>query len=93
MAQLVNEHVTLINTMTDSISDPDTVVEKFGVGPELIIDYLALMGDKVDNIPGVEGCGPKTAVKWLQKYGSLQGVMDNAGEIKGKIGRKIRQMH
>ncbi|WP_462174729.1 DNA polymerase I [Pseudoalteromonas gelatinilytica] len=89
MAQLVNEHVTLINTMTDSISDPETVVEKFGVGPELIIDYLALMGDKVDNIPGVDGCGPKTAVKWLQKYGSLQGVMDHAGEIKGKIGEKL----
>ena len=89
MAQLVNEHVTLINTMTDSISDPDTVVEKFGVGPELIIDYLALMGDKVDNIPGVEGCGPKTAVKWLQKYGSLQGVIDNAADIKGKIGEKL----
>ena len=89
MAQLVNEHVTLINTMTDSISDPQTVVEKFGVGPEPIIDYLALMGDKVDNIPGVEGCGPKTAVKWLQKYGSLQGVIDNAGDIKGKIGEKL----
>ena len=89
MAQLVNEHVTLINTMTDSISDPETVVEKFGVGPELIIDYLALMGDKVDNIPGVDGCGPKTAVKWLQKYGSLQGVIDHAGEIKGKIGEKL----
>ena len=89
MAQLVNEHVTLINTMTDSISDPVTVVEKFGVGPELIIDYLALMGDKVDNIPGVDGCGPKTAVKWLQKYGSLQGVLDHADEIKGKIGEKL----
>lgn len=89
MAQLVNGHVTLINTMTDSISDPVTVVEKFGVGPELIIDYLALMGDKVDNIPGVDGCGPKTAVKWLQKYGSLQGVLDHAGEIKGKIGEKL----
>ncbi|WP_404342311.1 DNA polymerase I [Pseudoalteromonas mariniglutinosa] len=89
MAQLVNEHVTLINTMTDSISDPETVVEKFGVGPELIIDYLALMGDKVDNIPGVEGCGPKTAVKWLQKYGSLQGVIEHANEIKGKIGEKL----
>jgi DNA polymerase-1 len=89
MAQLVNEHVTLINTMTDSISDPVTVLEKFGVGPELIIDYLALMGDKVDNIPGVEGCGPKTAVKWLQKYGSLQGVLDHADEIKGKIGEKL----
>ncbi|MBS3799138.1 DNA polymerase I [Pseudoalteromonas sp. BDTF-M6] len=90
MAQLVNEHVTLINTMTNSISDPDSVKEKFGVGPERIIDYLALMGDKVDNIPGVEGCGPKTAVKWLDKYDSLQGVIDHADEIKGKIGEKLR---
>ncbi|MFY8273885.1 DNA polymerase I [Pseudoalteromonas sp. SSDWG2] len=90
MAQLVNEHVTLINTMTDSISDPVTVKEKFGVGPERIIDYLALMGDKVDNIPGVEGCGPKTAVKWLDKYDSLQGVIDHADEVKGKIGEKLR---
>lgn len=89
MAQLVNEHVTLINTMTDSISDPASVEEKFGVKPARIIDYLALMGDKVDNIPGVEGCGPKTAVKWLQKYGTLQGVIDNAHEIKGKIGEKL----
>ncbi len=89
MAQLVNEHVTLINTMTSTVSDPAGVVEKFGVGPELIIDYLALMGDKVDNIPGVEGCGPKTAVKWLQQYGSLQGVIEHAGEIKGKIGEKL----
>ncbi|WP_462164650.1 DNA polymerase I [Pseudoalteromonas xiamenensis] len=91
MAQLVDEHVTLINTMTDTISDPDMVKEKFGVGPELIIDYLALMGDKVDNIPGVEGCGPKTAVKWLQQYGSLQGVMDHAHEVKGKIGEKLQR--
>jgi DNA polymerase-1 len=91
MAQLVNEHVTLINTMTDTISDPAGVKEKFGVGPELIIDYLALMGDKVDNIPGVEGCGPKTAVKWLEQYGSLQGVIDHAGEVKGKIGEKLQR--
>ncbi len=89
MAQLVNEHVTLINTMTDTILDPSGVVEKFGVAPELIIDYLALMGDKVDNIPGVEGCGPKTAVKWLEKFGSLKEVIANAKNIKGKIGEKL----
>ncbi|CCQ12659.1 DNA polymerase I [Pseudoalteromonas luteoviolacea B = ATCC 29581] len=91
MAQLVNEHVTLINTMTDTVSDTDMVIEKFGVGPDKIIDYLALMGDKVDNIPGVDGCGPKTAVKWLQQYGSLQGVIDSAHEIKGKIGEKLQR--
>ncbi|MFC3032963.1 DNA polymerase I [Pseudoalteromonas fenneropenaei] len=90
MAQLVNEHVTLINTMTDTVSDPAMVVEKFGVAPNQIIDYLALMGDKVDNIPGVEGCGPKTAVKWLEQYQTLQGVIDNADAIKGKIGDKLR---
>ena len=90
MAQLVNEHVTLINTMTGSISDPDSVKEKFGVGPDRIIDYLALMGDKVDNIPGVEGCGPKTAVKWLDKYGSLDEGIAHADEVKGKIGDKLR---
>lgn len=90
MAQLVNEHVTLINTMTDTVLDPAGVTEKFGVPPELIIDYLALMGDKVDNIPGVDGCGPKTAVKWLQQYGSLSQVIENAAAIKGKIGEKLQ---
>jgi len=89
MAQLVNEHVTLINTMTDEILDSDAVVEKFGVAPDRIIDYLSLMGDKVDNIPGVEGCGPKTAVKWIEKYDTLTGVIDNAKSIKGKIGEKL----
>ena len=71
MAQLVNQHVRLINTMTNVEMDEAGVVEKFGVRPDQIIDYLALMGDKVDNIPGVEKCGPKTAVKWLTAYLSL----------------------
>ena len=90
MAQLVNEHVSLINTMTETFMDVDGVIEKFGVRPDQIIDYLSLMGDKVDNIPGVEKCGPKTAVKWLDAYETLQGVIDNAGTMKGKIGENLR---
>ncbi|HHJ81121.1 MAG TPA: DNA polymerase I, partial [Candidatus Tenderia electrophaga] len=90
MAQLVNEHVTLINTMTDTLMTPETVVEKFGVKPEQIIDYLALMGDSADNIPGVPKCGPKTAAKWLAAYGSLDEVMANADQVKGKIGENLR---
>ncbi|MBU2872459.1 DNA polymerase I [Marinobacter salexigens] len=91
MAQLVSDHVTLINTMTETRMDWDGVVEKFGVRPDQIIDYLALVGDKVDNIPGVNKCGPKTAVKWLEAYDSLNGVMEHAGEIKGKIGEYLRE--
>lgn len=90
MAQLVNEHITLVNTMTNKIMDFAGVVEKFGVPPERIIDYLALIGDKVDNVPGVEKCGPKTAVKWLAEYDSLEGVMENADNIKGKVGENLR---
>jgi len=90
MAQLVNDRVSLINTMNDSHMDIQGVTEKFGVEPHQVIDYLALMGDKVDNIPGVPGVGPKTAVKWLQQYKNMQGVIDNAQEIKGKIGEKLR---
>lgn len=90
MAQLVTEHVTLMNTMTDTFMDVPGVSEKFGVRPDQIIDYLALMGDKVDNIPGVEKCGPKTAVKWLDAYGSLKGVMENAEQVKGKVGENLR---
>ena len=90
MAQLVNEHVSLINTMTDTFMDVEGVIEKFGVRPDQIIDYLSLMGDKVDNIPGVEKCGPKTAVKWLAAYETMQGVMDNADAVKGKIGENLR---
>ena len=90
MAQLVTEHVTLVNTMTDSVMDSAGVQEKFGVRPEQIIDYLALIGDTVDNIPGVPKCGPKTAVKWLQEYGSLKNIIDHADEIKGKVGENLR---
>ena len=90
MAQLVNPHVRLINTMTNVEMDEAGVIEKFGVRPDQIIDYLALMGDKVDNIPGVEKCGPKTAVKWLTAHPSLQEVMDHADEVKGKVGENLR---
>lgn len=91
MAQLVTEHVTLVNTMTDSKMDIAGVQEKFGVRPDQIIDYLALIGDTVDNIPGVPKCGPKTAVKWLSLYESLEGVIEHAHEIKGKVGEYLRE--
>jgi DNA polymerase-1 len=91
MAQLVTEHVTLMNTMTDTFMDVPGVSEKFGVRPDQIIDYLALMGDKVDNIPGVEKCGPKTAVKWLDAYETLDGVIENADQVKGKVGENLRE--
>ena len=91
MAQLVDKHVTLINTMTDVKMDVEGVVEKFGVRPDQIIDYLALMGDKVDNIPGVNKCGPKTAVKWLLEHENLNNVMANADNVKGKIGEYLRE--
>ena len=90
MAQLVSAHVTLINTMTNTHMDAAGVEEKFGVTPAQIIDYLALMGDKVDNIPGVNKCGPKTAVKWLQEYQDIDNLMANADDIKGKVGEYLR---
>ncbi|MCH9643377.1 MAG: DNA polymerase I [Gammaproteobacteria bacterium] len=90
MAQLVNKDVSLINTMTNKMLDPEGVVEKFGVKPELIIDYLALMGDTSDNIPGVPKVGPKTAAKWLNEYGSLDAIVKNAENIKGKVGENLR---
>jgi len=90
MAQLVDDSVTLINTMTGQVSDPDSVLEKFGVRPDQIIDYLALVGDKVDNVPGVPKCGPKTAVKWLTEHGDLDTVVANADAVKGKIGESLR---
>lgn len=90
MAQLVTEHVTLVNTMTETTMDRDGVVEKFGVTPEQIIDYLALMGDSADNIPGVPKVGPKTAAKWLAQHESLDGVIENADQIKGKVGESLR---
>lgn len=90
MAQLVNERVTLVNTMSGETLDIEGVKAKFGVRPDQIRDYLALMGDKVDNVPGVEKCGPKTAVKWLEAYGSLAGVMEHAAEVKGKVGENLQ---
>ena len=90
MAQLVSKHVTLVNTMSDVALDRDGVVEQYGVPPELIVDYLALMGDSVDNIPGVPKVGPKTAAKWLGIYGSLEEVITHSDEIKGKIGDNLR---
>ena len=89
-AQLVRPGVTLVNTMTNTILDEAGVFAKFGVRPEQIVDYLALMGDSVDNIPGVEKCGPKTAAKWLAEYGTLDGVIANADKIGGKIGENLR---
>jgi DNA polymerase-1 len=90
LAQLVNEHVTLINTMSNTTLDIAGVTEKFGVPPERIVDYLALVGDTSDNIPGVVKCGPKTAVKWLNLYESFDGVVAHADEVKGKIGENLR---
>ncbi|AOI62592.1 DNA polymerase I [Burkholderia territorii] len=91
LAQLVTDRVTLVNTMTNETLDRAGVIEKFGVPPERIIDYLALIGDTVDNVPGVEKCGPKTAVKWLSQYDSLDGVIEHAGEIKGVVGDNLRR--
>lgn len=90
-AQLVRPGLALVNTMSGSRMDSDeTVFDKFGVKPGQIVDLLALMGDAVDNVPGVEKCGPKTAAKWLAEYGTLEGVMAHAAEIKGKIGDNLR---
>ncbi|HMW14976.1 MAG TPA: DNA polymerase I [Pseudomonadales bacterium] len=90
MAQLVNGHVTLINTMTDTRLDRAGVEQKFGLPPELIRDYLALVGDSSDNIPGVPQVGPKTAVKWLSSHGDLDGLLAQAAEIPGKVGESLR---
>jgi DNA polymerase-1 len=90
MAQLVTDHVTLVNTMTETTTDRAGVVEKFGVTPEQIIDYLALMGDTVDNIPGVPKVGPKTAAKWLAEHGDLETIIEKADDFKGKIGENLR---
>jgi len=90
MAQLVNQHVTLINTMNNSAMDVQGVVDKFSVKPEQIIDYLALMGDSSDNIPGVPKVGPKIAAKWLNQYDNLEGVKQHADEIGGKVGESLR---
>ena len=91
MAQLVGPHVTLSNSMTNTTLDPAGVFEKFGVHPAQIVDFLALMGDSVDNIPGVKKCGPKTAAKWLAEYQTLDNVMHSADKIGGKIGENLRK--
>ncbi|HEY6893370.1 MAG TPA: DNA polymerase I, partial [Rhodanobacteraceae bacterium] len=90
-AQLVRPGVELVNTMSNTTLDTAGVVEKFGVPPNRIVDMLALMGDSIDNIPGVEKCGPKTAAKWLAEYGSLDGVIANADKVGGKIGENLRR--
>jgi len=90
MTQLVNEHVSTINTMTNEQLDRDGVKNKFGVPPERIIDYLTLIGDTSDNVPGVPKVGPKTAVKWLGLYGDLDTIIAEADEIKGKVGENLR---
>nr|WP_081616718.1 DNA polymerase I [Thiobacillus thioparus] len=90
MAQLVDDHVTLVNTMSAETLDEAGVAAKFGVPPERIIDYLTLVGDAVDNVPGVAKCGPKTAVKWLTEFGTLDNLMAHADEIKGVVGDNLR---
>jgi DNA polymerase-1 len=90
LAQLVNDKVTLVNTMNDSVLDRDAVKAKFDVYPEQIIDYLALVGDSSDNIPGVPKVGAKTAAKWLNEYDSAEGIVERAAEIKGKVGESLR---
>jgi DNA polymerase-1 len=90
MAQFVSDNITLINTMSNAVLDREAVKNKFDVFPEQIVDYLALVGDSTDNIPGVEKVGPKTAAKWLNKYGSLDALLAHADEIEGKVGENLR---
>src|SRR6187397_3077584 len=91
LAQLVGANVTLINTMSNEKLDVEGVAAKFGVPPERIVDYLALIGDAVDNVPGVEKVGPKTAAKWIAEYGSLEGVIAAAPTFKGVVGDNLRK--
>ena len=90
MAQLVDDRVTMVNTMDGAVLDEAGVVAKFGVPPESIVDYLTLVGDAVDNVPGVPKVGPKTASKWLARYRTIENLVDHAGEIKGKVGENLR---
>ena len=90
LAQLVNTHVTLVNTMSNETLDPQGVLNKFGVPPNRIVDYLMLIGDTVDNVPGVQKVGPKTAVKWLQEFGSIEALVEQAENIKGVAGQNLR---
>lgn len=90
LTQLVNPHVTLVNTMSNEVLDEAGVLAKFGVPPERIVDYLSLVGDAVDNVPGVNKCGPKTAVKWLTEYGTLDNLIAHADEVGGVVGENLR---
>ena len=90
LAQLVNENITLVNTMTNEVLDVEGVLKKFGVPPEQIIDYLTLIGDKADNIPGVDKVGPKTAVKWLNEFGDLDNIIANSDQISGAVGAHLK---
>jgi len=91
IAQLVNAKITLVNTMSNEVLDEASVVDKFGVAPERMLDYLMLVGDTADNVPGVHKVGPKTAVKWLTQYGSLDNIIAHADEFKGAIGDNLRK--
>ncbi len=91
LAQLVTAQVSLINTMSNEVLDIEGVKAKFGVPPDRIVDYLTLVGDTVDNVPGVAGVGPKTAAKWIAEHGSLDGVVAAAGSIKGAVGESLRK--
>src|SRR3954463_7631008 len=91
-AQLVEERVMLVNTMSNEKLDIEGVKKKFGIPPEKFLDYLTLIGDAIDNIPGVDKVGPKTACKWIEKYGSLEGVLAHADEITGLAGDNLRKM-
>jgi DNA polymerase-1 len=96
ISQLVNEHITVVNTMRDAFRRTDDVLDiagvenKFGIPPSLMVDYLVLIGDTSDNVPGVEKVGPKTAAKWLKEYGSLDNIVANADKITGKVGENLR---
>ena len=90
LSQLVNEHITIIDTMSGKVRDVAGVTAEFGVPPSLMVDYQTLVGDTVDNVPGVAKVGPKTAAKWLQEYGSLDALQARAGEIKGVAGENLR---
>lgn len=90
MTQLVCENVSVVNTMSGELLNENGVLKKFGVGPALITDYLALIGDKSDNVPGVDKVGPKTAVKWLNEYNDIEGIKKNAESIGGKVGENLR---
>src|SRR5262245_52282909 len=91
-AQLVDGQVMLVNTMSNEKLDIDGVKRKFGIPPEKFLDYLTLIGDAIDNIPGVDKVGPKTACKWIEKYGSLEGVLQHAGDISGLAGENLRKV-